>query len=676
MRTLVEEQSHKEARPLLNQEESDESEEEEEKCQMSKLKLDETQEDEEFTEFESYQDYKNQPVDESLNRPASKSVSIDSETPRVHEEDLTSGNKMQHSVTEDSLTELQTKAGTPSVMSSGYGSQALSTSPVSSEDSVSLHSVSVDVTPESHSVPFLGKMQPEQDDKKDCSHQLLSTITESATTVTATQLRSVSSEPFDSQENSQSAIADKSLSEIFYPTQFPAQNYHEISNEKGVDFSKSARDVEVTCEQRETDLDKSVVEVTCEQRETDLKKSRDENKGHWEKNEEQKDIERLEEALLGGQDNHIEETTRRDKDVPDVQKPVLKEENPCEKQNSVLQDTFTLGEVLSSDNPNNMQTGLTWEATNDTGRNSCHGSLVNGGNTSNNKTSKSQDIQDCTKDPESNSSYTKQTKGPSQVQRRPKNTKKYMDHRASYPAAAVSTSHPHTLPDLSFELSRNNSDEADWTTSKNNTSEDLDREDSVSNSSYESRPDHLTSSDITLPSWLTVGESVMISPYNKTGVLAFLGATVFAPGVWAGVELDTPTGKNDGSVAGVRYFQCKPRFGIFVRPDKLNLDKRGRAVRAARLAGTSNLRRSGSRESFSSSTSLNRSRSRGEGLYGAGGSGSSTNLYRPRSRGEGLGKTVVDSTENERLRQSHSRVEGLTDSASKSRAPNPRGRKY
>lgn len=28
------------------------------------------------------------------------------------------------------------------------------------------------------------------------------------------------------------------------------------------------------------------------------------------------------------------------------------------------------------------------------------------------------------------------------------------------------------------------------------------------------------------------------------------------------------TGKNDGSVKGVRYFACKPRFGSFVRPDK------------------------------------------------------------------------------------------------------------
>ena len=34
------------------------------------------------------------------------------------------------------------------------------------------------------------------------------------------------------------------------------------------------------------------------------------------------------------------------------------------------------------------------------------------------------------------------------------------------------------------------------------------------------------------------------------------------------------TGKNDGSVKGVRYFKCRNRHGIFVRHDKLILDKK------------------------------------------------------------------------------------------------------
>nr|XP_042901617.1 kinesin-like protein KIF13A isoform X1 [Parasteatoda tepidariorum] len=96
------------------------------------------------------------------------------------------------------------------------------------------------------------------------------------------------------------------------------------------------------------------------------------------------------------------------------------------------------------------------------------------------------------------------------------------------------------------------------------------------------------SEEMKFPLWLTVGESVMISPYNKTGVVAYLGPTNFAAGPWAGVELDTPTGKNDGTVNGTRYFECKPRFGIFVRPDKLVVDSRGRAMRAARTSSPLN----------------------------------------------------------------------------------------
>lgn len=49
-----------------------------------------------------------------------------------------------------------------------------------------------------------------------------------------------------------------------------------------------------------------------------------------------------------------------------------------------------------------------------------------------------------------------------------------------------------------------------------------------------------------------------------------MGGTQFAPGQWAGIVLDEPIGKNDGSVAGVRYFQCEDGRGIFTRPSKLS----------------------------------------------------------------------------------------------------------
>ncbi|KAM9516973.1 CAP-Gly domain-containing linker protein 1-like isoform 2-T2 [Salvelinus alpinus] len=65
-----------------------------------------------------------------------------------------------------------------------------------------------------------------------------------------------------------------------------------------------------------------------------------------------------------------------------------------------------------------------------------------------------------------------------------------------------------------------------------------------------------------------VGEKVWVNG-NKPGYVHFLGGTQFAPGQWAGIVLDEAIGKNDGSVAGVQYFQCEDGRGIFTRPSKL-----------------------------------------------------------------------------------------------------------
>ena len=57
------------------------------------------------------------------------------------------------------------------------------------------------------------------------------------------------------------------------------------------------------------------------------------------------------------------------------------------------------------------------------------------------------------------------------------------------------------------------------------------------------------------------------------GVVRFCGATSFAAGKWVGVELNEPKGKNDGTVLGVRYFTCKPSYGVFARPSQVKLAK-------------------------------------------------------------------------------------------------------
>lgn len=66
-----------------------------------------------------------------------------------------------------------------------------------------------------------------------------------------------------------------------------------------------------------------------------------------------------------------------------------------------------------------------------------------------------------------------------------------------------------------------------------------------------------------------IGDRVWVNG-NKPGYVQFIGGTQFAPGQWAGIVLDEPIGKNDGSVAGVRYFQCEDGRGIFTRPSKLS----------------------------------------------------------------------------------------------------------
>ncbi|CDU23767.1 related to Tubulin-specific chaperone B [Sporisorium scitamineum] len=58
---------------------------------------------------------------------------------------------------------------------------------------------------------------------------------------------------------------------------------------------------------------------------------------------------------------------------------------------------------------------------------------------------------------------------------------------------------------------------------------------------------------------------------QRKGTVRFVGPTKFATGTWVGVEYDEPVGKNDGSVAGERYFTCRSDFGGFVRPDKVQV---------------------------------------------------------------------------------------------------------
>ncbi|UYV78370.1 hypothetical protein LAZ67_16001089 [Cordylochernes scorpioides] len=71
---------------------------------------------------------------------------------------------------------------------------------------------------------------------------------------------------------------------------------------------------------------------------------------------------------------------------------------------------------------------------------------------------------------------------------------------------------------------------------------------------------------------LKIGDRVIVNCSRggtKNGYLRYLGRTEFAPGEWAGIELDDASGKNDGSVAGKRYFTCMMKHGLFCPPQRV-----------------------------------------------------------------------------------------------------------
>ncbi|XP_031830458.1 kinesin-like protein KIF13A isoform X9 [Nomia melanderi] len=191
-------------------------------------------------------------------------------------------------------------------------------------------------------------------------------------------------------------------------------------------------------------------------------------------------------------------------------------------------------------------------------------------------------------------------------------------HRASFPMIRPHLSESKAAARLEQSMQPN----MPYENGDNSSSERIDADDASDKSSaFGSRHD-FSRVETPLPEWVVVGESVLVRPHHYPGVIAYVGPTEFAAGSWIGVELDAPTGKNDGAVNGHRYFTCRPKCGIFVKVDKLIQDKRGRALRNFTFTPPQ-------------SAPMRRSVSRGEGLH---------SLHRTRSRGEGLSTTGTRSS--------------------------------
>jgi tubulin-folding cofactor B len=77
-----------------------------------------------------------------------------------------------------------------------------------------------------------------------------------------------------------------------------------------------------------------------------------------------------------------------------------------------------------------------------------------------------------------------------------------------------------------------------------------------------------------------------LPPHIRRGTVRFIGSVPTIPSptskiaapaptesapLWIGIELDEPTGKNDGSIGGQRYFTCPDKTGVFVKPEKVEV---------------------------------------------------------------------------------------------------------
>ena len=73
---------------------------------------------------------------------------------------------------------------------------------------------------------------------------------------------------------------------------------------------------------------------------------------------------------------------------------------------------------------------------------------------------------------------------------------------------------------------------------------------------------------------------------SRLGTLRYLGEAEFAAGQWAGVELDDPLGKNDGAVAGTRYFDCMNHYGLFAPVHKVSRSPANQMRRSSGIASS------------------------------------------------------------------------------------------
>ncbi|KAI8975370.1 hypothetical protein BDF20DRAFT_943984 [Mycotypha africana] len=94
------------------------------------------------------------------------------------------------------------------------------------------------------------------------------------------------------------------------------------------------------------------------------------------------------------------------------------------------------------------------------------------------------------------------------------------------------------------------------------------------NNNRRDKSNSIASSNLTVANGFTIGQKVVIPSLQQAqGTVRFYGEIIFKKntGYWVGIELEKEgSGKNDGSIQGVRYFNCAPNTGLFVSAARVN----------------------------------------------------------------------------------------------------------
>lgn len=65
---------------------------------------------------------------------------------------------------------------------------------------------------------------------------------------------------------------------------------------------------------------------------------------------------------------------------------------------------------------------------------------------------------------------------------------------------------------------------------------------------------------------IVVGSRCEVQPGRRRGAVRYLGEVAGMEGIWVGIELDDPMGKNDGAMGQYRYFTADKDHGLFSMP--------------------------------------------------------------------------------------------------------------